>query len=729
MGANGFLEGEFEGYGTNAGRISSAQLGQMIENDQLIGDLLKIDYSEAVVLVHDHHRQKVGGVPLGCFLLATRLPSAAKPDPSEEESALILLRVLGPALLPNASETDIYRFAAGQRASDTPETWDAPGKTDQFTLHALRYAGVRCRVLGTFHMRNTRPSEWVLAFGSDIPNFYSGRGMKVYKPVKSALSVIVNFTRTLGEDAHPLAGQRIPVARVRYAATERSDDSESSVQVNIDPTDLIARRTALFGMSRTGKSNTTKIIASSVFRLRARDAVVGRVGQLIFDVNGEYANQNAQDHGCLKSVWEGTGNSSKDDVVTYGQTPHPNDPGRRIIKLNFFGDEPQDWTDRDIVSQSLEPLVVGKQIIDTYIAKENYKYISAFRDTSVEPPLDFNSSAVVRYKRAIFVYRTILSAANFSPPNVLQRPSLLALNRNSNIFNKDLVEAMLNSNAPDENYRAQYNRAGQILGKNTCSWDQAIEALSALRHFISDSSKSGYAHFNQKYGKDHEGRSWHDDRLMGLLALLEYQNGVRILRGLTEQHDSNTAGDFAESIVNDLVSGRLVIVDQSVGDPEMNRHAAERIMWALFERQKASFVHPRVVKGKVVPPPDVIVYVEEAHNLLPSGSTADLRSIWSRAAKEGSKYKIGLLYATQEPSSIQSNILKNTDNWFVAHLNNADEVRELKKYYDFEDFVQQILNVPEPGFLRMRTLSNPYIVPVQVNRFIAKMETEGKDVV
>ena len=119
------------------------------------------------------------------------------------------------------------------------------------------------------------------------------------------------------------------------------------------------------------------------------------------------------------------------------------------------------------------------------------------------------------------------------------------------------------------------------------------------------------------------------------------------------------------------------------------------------------------------PPPPVLVYVEEAHTLLPKGNEQDTRNIWARTAKEGAKFNIGLIYSTQEPSSVQTNILQNTENWFIAHLNSTAETRVLDQYNDFEDFTASIRQVKEPGFLRVRMMSSPYTVPVQIALFAA----------
>jgi hypothetical protein len=82
---------------------------------------------------------------------------------------------------------------------------------------------------------------------------------------------------------------------VRYASSHRAFQQVDGVPVSITPTDLLGQKTALFGMTRTGKSNTTKIVLKTIFELRWPAAL--RIGQVIFDPNGEYANENAQDAG------------------------------------------------------------------------------------------------------------------------------------------------------------------------------------------------------------------------------------------------------------------------------------------------------------------------------------------------------------------------------------------------------------------------------------------------
>lgn len=698
-----FLEGEAQRHTSEKAGIAGQLLSSMVKRDRQVGDLLKIDYGEAVMVVHDHLRQNVGGLPLGCFLLATRMAPNCRCDPNDEDTSIVVLRVLGPSQLPNQTDADRNRFEAAKRAADREEQWDDQTTTDQFTLNLLRFAGLRCRVLGTFLLRPDAGDDWQLKFGADLSNFYSGRGLKVYKPDQETLAKIVNFVgRRAVADA---AANRIRIGRVRYSASEKAGDDSTGVAVLADPTDLLARRTALFGMSRTGKSNTTKIVASAVFRLRSPAQGGSRVGQLILDPNGEYANENAQDSGSIKNISAATDGAAVGDVVTYGLHPHPNDPDRRIMKLNFFGNEPNNWRDHAAVIDAMTNLVQGKEILNELLSDQSAQYISAFRNLRLEVPADWDDSTRTRYQRLVSAYRCILSEH-------LARPSSLANCNLSNLTNQQLRSAL--SSTPEYASIAQSFAAGQV------HWDQARTTWRKMYEAIEDSS-SGYSAFNSAYSASHDGRDWHDPQLMVALKFLVQPGGMRLISRLSDFHSPDTTSDYADDIVRDLRQGRLVIVDQATGDPDANEAAATRLMMKVFNAQKADFIAPQVnaETGQIIAPPDMIVYVEEAHNLLPAKSD-DLKSVWSRIAKEGSKFRIGLVYATQEPSSIQSNILKNTDNWFLAHLNNTDELREIKKYYDFEDFTTQILSAAEPGFLRMRTLSNPYTVPVQVDEFRAE---------
>lgn len=670
-----------------------------------VGAVSTLSYTQAVVAVYDFDRERAGGLAKGMFLMAAK---------KEGDETFILLRVQKEARLPSSAANDETRQRAIESSANEGPWGD---KLDEWMRDQLSLHAVECSVLGTFIQQDDG-----YRYAEDIENYYAVHELMVWKPDSQSLSLIVNHRHRTND--LPIDQSLTKIGTTRFAAAERP--SATKADFSLDPTDVLKRRTVYLGMSRSGKSNGMKIVAEAIYRLRQQDHSRCRVGQLIFDLSGEYAQDNPQDGKALHRIHEVLDLPRDTEVETYGLLPVPWDPDRKIMKINFFGDQfPSTWRTED-VEAALDQLLAGREIIQSIMVHETTRYTTSFRDTDLAVPLDADSDrgAQVRYRRAILAYQTALAAGGLTQPS--WQPFVKGL------FSSDLITAL----SPQENERTDsktaYNEAATILRRagqqGTVTWSNMQTVFRALSAFVED-KKSGFDKFNDAYiSKSSSGEEWADPRLRAIMRIFASQNGPRTFQTAQQQHDPSIGVDFAERVVGDLHAGKLVIIDQSAGDPEQNRTAAERVMWRIFRSQQEIF---RTRATQEMEEHDateghVVVFLEEAHNLLPRATAANnLQTVWARSAKEGSKLNIGMVLATQAPSSVMPEILSETDNWILSYLNSENERRVIAGYMDFADFLEQIGKVSEQGFVRIRTLSQAYTVPVQLDKFHIEVPTEG----
>src|SRR6516165_986114 len=102
--------------------------------------------------------------------------------------------------------------------------------------------------------------------------------------------------------------------------------NRGKIPTRISMMDFKGCRTAMFGKTRLGKSNVVKLIAQGMLEATKDDKTVG---QLIFDINGEYANDNPQDdNASIRSAYA-------DRCQVFALTLRPETPSKPL-RLNFY---------------------------------------------------------------------------------------------------------------------------------------------------------------------------------------------------------------------------------------------------------------------------------------------------------------------------------------------------------------------------------------------------------
>ena len=625
-----------------------------VEKMRFVGYVLELGYDSAKIITSDTYKMIVGGIPRGSFLIMAPNKFGKMPP------HFSLLRVNGTSPTPLSSQVQQTYFELHKKSMPELDVW---------TQSELQWGALDCDVLGMFYA-NPKHTEQ-LEFSGDVNNIVSGHKYKVYAPDKPLLELIINGT-VRGRSQYQLGS-----LRTMECLLVDSEIEKYQIPVKISMDDFKGRRTAMFGKTRLGKSNVVKLIAQGM--LDATDGVQAEesVGQLVFDINGEYANDNPQDNNkSLRSA-------NEDRCIVYALTQRTGTDSKPL-RLNFY-----EFPDSAIG--------VIASLLETNNQTSNY--INSFKSVSLssinEIGLMESRGDKIRAARKIMMFWAILNKAGFAGnENILEKrikasPQVKGFDPH---FNKDLRERVYGvGNVPPE----------------PSSLRSLQNELDAIAGFINKDPKSNVL--------DDVGQQIFDPNDLALLGFLVPKSGTgpSILMPYRKYHDKN-AGEFSKEILDYLDQGKTVILDLGNATDEIRKYFSDILSRDVFSHQESKFVENKLSNHYVQ------LYFEEAHNLFPINDK-ELTGVYARFAKEGAKFHIGMVYSTQSPSTINKELLAQTENFFVGHLSSQDEAHALSRLQiAFEGVERDILRTRTPGFMRMLTMSNRFVIPVQALLFEAK---------
>lgn len=621
---------------------------------RFVGYVLDIGFDDATIITSDPFKKAVGGVPRGSFLLMA--PDSLEGMPPH----FSLLRVKATAPTPLSRDVQQTYFELHKKSMPELDIW---------TKGELQWGALSANVLGMFFPDQESTDK--IAFSGDVNNIVSAHRYKVYAPTEKLLEIIVNGI-VRPENQFPIGKLRLTECSLPFA-----NSNQLSTDVRVSTSDFRGFRTAMFGKTRLGKSNVVKIIAQSIIETTKDD---NSVGQLIFDINGEYANDNPQDgNKSLRSAYP-------DHCQVYALTPRKQTPSK-TLRINFY-------------EQPASCIGILRSLLEKDGKTSNYiKGFYSVDIPSIESINQLKQADRDRPIRKVLYYWAILSKAGF-PANEQRLKKLGMRGRNAGGFNPHFNKKLR---------EAAYKDAKKDVAAPPDNLDQLKAELEIIAKYVAGNASEDV--LNSSSGKP---LFEPEDK-----ALLEFfspklatSSGPSLLQSYKHLH-SPDAGDFLIEVLKLLDQGKTVILDLGNATDDIREYFADMLSWAVFRHQESKFVEDKLGDHYVQ------LYFEEAHNVFPTDNN-EFTGVYTRFAKEGAKFHIGMVYSTQSPSTINKELLAQTENFFVAHMSSQGEAEALARLQvQFDGLQQDILRTRTPGYMRMMTFSHRFIIPVQVNKFEA----------
>ena len=590
------------------------------------------------------------------YAMACPVPATDLQAPAPEQIQLdmmVVLRVRSIEGLPDESsrEAQVCRTLLS-RSVPEDTAWDSAD---------VNWGVLECDVVGTY--APPEPNRRRPFFSSNLALSCPAACFHLYQPSHEVSEILINGTVD-------------SASQIELGVLRSGDDLDYRQRMHparISMADIRGKRTAMFGKTRLGKSNVVKLVAQGMLDVTAHEP---NVGQIIFDVNGEYANTNPQDGDtALAHVY-----SSR--CITYFLTDLNGNPDARLLRFNFY----------QRADEALE--VMSQMLPDDVSESPELRNLFVCRLPKLVRLANENDIEFRRKARKVMMFWTLLEAAGCEYDSAVMKAWLLEKGL-SHPFNPGFSQStrtaayleVMNKPPPSQ----PFDFASMVLEMRTV------------------------ARYAKMFGNDpslnpHGQHIFDSDETLIIHMLCGNGHALDLLRPCVLYH-SPRASHFTEDILKALHESQTVIVNLSSAREKILRYFAQNICTSIFHEQERKFVSNSLDNRYVQ------VYFEEAHNIFPPNSSTAL-SIYSRFAKEGAKFNIGIVYCTQSPSTVNRDLLAQTENFFIGHLSSQPEAHYLSEVQlAFSGCERQIMRNRTPGYMQILTFSHRYVIPVQAHLY------------
>jgi len=505
----------------------SLEKAKLHDQRRFVGYVLDIGYGEITIISCDPFKLAVGGIPRNSLLIM--VPSSFEVNGVSIPPHFTLLRVLDTAPTPLSSEVQQTYFELQKKSM--PEL-------DIFTQSELQWGALKTGVLGMFypHPENVNSIE----FSGDLNNYVSAHKYKILAPDDILLDLVSNCI-VPEKNRFQIGKLRLTECRLPLP-----NKPQPKVDIHLSTVDFMGCRTAMFGKTRLGKSNVVKLIAQSLIET-TKDT--NNVGQLIFDINGEYANDNPQDDNLSIA------GAFPNRCEVYALTPKDSTPSKPL-KLNFYENPNQS----KIV---LAGLLRDAGRTSGYLEAFNSVELPDIDDVRQLPP----GGEQIRSIRKLQYYWSVLKKADYSV-NETQLRTIAPTGRNASKFNPGFSQALR---------EAAYQYDGSPVPNAPNNLNQLYSEMEVINRFRRNNA-------NNPNLNSSSGNPIFDADDIAILEFLEPQagrSGISLIQPFKQYHDHN-AGNFITEILALLDEGRTVILDLGNANEEVMQYFSRELSTAVF---------------------------------------------------------------------------------------------------------------------------------------------------